>query len=443
MRRSWTRRDFLRTGARAGAGLLLAGCAREPLSSDVSVGGGSGAGTTYDGPPVSLSYWNGFTGGDGPIMLALVDQFNAAHPNVEVAMNVVRWEDYYQKVPAAVFSGAGPDVGIMHIDQLATYAALDVILPLDDVAAALGLAEQDFAPVVWQGGIYNDQRYGIPLDMHPLGFFYNKSVMEEAGLDPDQPPATAEDYMAALEQMKSKGIQGSWVSPFLFTGGLMFQSLVPQFGGSLYASDGSRATFDSDAGVEALSWLVGLVDKGYSPANVGQDADNGAFMNGDNAFIWNGPWIIGLYASNPALEWGVTPLPRIGSERGAWGNSHNFVIMNQRDPDPNRLEATKVFISWMSDHSLEWANAGMVPARKQVRDSKGFQKLAEQNQFAKEIDYVHLPPPVPGIPDAQEAVERAVNEAILRVKSPADALSDGATIANDLLAENRASYGGL
>jgi multiple sugar transport system substrate-binding protein len=221
----------------------------------------------------------------------------------------------------------------------------------------------------------------------------------------------------------------------------MFQSLVPQFGGALYASDGSRVTFNSDAGVEGLSRLVSLVRQAHSPRNVGQDADNTAFMNGENAFIWNGPWIIGLYASNPALEWGVRPLPRIGSEPGAWANSHNFVIMNQRDPDPNKLEAASAFISWMSDHSLEWANAGMVPARRQVRESKEFKKLAEQSQFAKEIDYVHLPPPVPGIPDAQEAVERAVNEAILLLKSPQEALDDGANIANDLLVENRKSYG--
>jgi multiple sugar transport system substrate-binding protein len=356
-------------------------------------------------------------------------------------MNLIRWEDYYQKVPAAVYSGRGPDVGIMHIDQLATYAALNVILPLDDVASALGLKEEDFAPVVWKGGIYNRQRYGIPLDMHPLGFYYNKGVMEQAGLDPNNPPGDRDEYRDALEQMRSQGIMGSWVSPFLFTGGLMFQSLVPQFGGSLYESDGSRAAFDSEAGVAALSWLVDLVKEGHSPRNVGQDADNSAFMNGDNAFIWNGPWIIGLYASNPALEWGVTPLPKIGTKRGAWGNSHNFVIMNQRNPDSNKLAAAKAFISWMSDHSIDWATAGMVPARAQVRASKEFRKLEEQQQFAKEIPYMALPPPVPGIPDAQEVVERAVNEAILLVKTPREALDDAAKLANDLLAENLQRYG--
>ena len=94
-----------------------------------------------------------------------------------------------------------------------------MIIQLDDVANTLNLKKKDFFPVVWDAGVYNGHRYGIPLDIHPLGFYYNKGVMEKAGLDPNEPPQTKDDYMAALEQMKSKGIQGHWMSPLLFTGG--------------------------------------------------------------------------------------------------------------------------------------------------------------------------------------------------------------------------------
>ena len=153
----------------------------------------------------------------------------------------------------------------MHIDQLPTNAARGVILALDDVASALKLKESDFVPVVWNAGLYNGKRYGIPLDIHPLGLYYNKSVMEKAGLDPDDPPQTKDDYMAALEQMKGKGIQGSWMSPFLFTGGLTFQALLYQFGGQLYNEDATKATFNSDAGVSALTWMVDVVKKGTAP----------------------------------------------------------------------------------------------------------------------------------------------------------------------------------
>ena len=428
--------------AGAASSVLLASCL-----------GGSGGetitseGTTvpeggeYTGPNVTLDYWNGFTGGDGPVMQQLVKQFTEEHDNIQVKMNTLEWEDYYQNVPQAVTSGRGPDIGIMHIDTLATNAARQVILPLDDVAESLELEEGDFASVVWDAGIYNGSRYGIPLDTHPLGMYYNKDVMEQAGLDPDSPPQTEDEYMSALENLKSKGIEGSWVSPFLFTGGFMFESLVWQFGGELFNEDATEATFNSEEGVAALTWMVDLVKQGYSPKNVGQDADVIAFQNGKNAFNWNGIWFINGYGEVKDLNWGVAPLPQIGEERAAWANSHNFVIMNQRDQDENKIQAAKVLIAWISEHSIEWAKSGQVPARNTVRESDEFQSLNEQVAFAEQIDYLHFPPPVPGISDISPIIETGLNEAVLLKKEPQQALDDAAGQATQLLEENAEKYG--
>ena len=201
--RRLTRQEFLLLGASAGAGLALTGCG----GGSTAVQGTGDGGKTYKGPKVNVAFWNGFTGGDGPFMLKLVEEFSSQDKKINVSMNRVEWEVYYQKVPSAVSTGEGPDVGIMHADQLGTNAARGVVIPLDDVANALKLKESDFAPTVWNAGIYNNRRYGIPLDMHPLGFYYNKGLMEKAGLDPNKPPQTRDDYEAALEEMKGAGIQ--------------------------------------------------------------------------------------------------------------------------------------------------------------------------------------------------------------------------------------------
>ena len=436
--RRLTRQDFLLLSAGAGAGLALAGCGGG--SQNTLEGAGSG-GRSYNGPKVSLSFWNGFTGGDGPYMRQLVEEFSSQQKNINVSMNTVEWETYYQKVPSAVQSGKGPDLGIMHIDQLPTNAARGVIIGLDDVAKALKLKKSDFAPVVWDAGVYNGERYGIPLDVHPLGFYYNKGVMEEAGLDPDSPPQTKDDYMAALQEMKGKGIEGHWMSPFLFTGGLTFNSLLFQFGGRLYNSDGTKATFNSDAGVNALTWMVDVVRDGYSPKNVAQDAEYTAFQNGKNAFMWNGIWNINPLNDVKDLEWGAAELPQIGTQKGAWGGSHNFVITNKRGQDPNKVAAAKVFINWISQRSVEWAKAGQVPAREQVRQSEEFQSLKWQPIFAKELDYVYFTPPEPGIADVYTgSVEPAINEAVLLKKEPQAALDEAAQKADQLLEENKQKY---
>jgi multiple sugar transport system substrate-binding protein len=438
--RELTRQDFLLLGAGAGAGLVLAGCGGGPENNPAVQGNSAGTGKSYNGPKVTLEFWNGFTGGDGPYIRKMVEQFSSENKNIQVKMNIIIWETYYQKVPTAVSSGNGPDVGIMHCDQLGTNAARSVVAPLDDVAKNLDLKESDFYPPVWQAGLYNGKRYGIPLDMHPLALYYNKDLLAEVGMD--GPPQTKDEYMGVLEDLKAKGIQGSWVSPFLFTGVLQFMSLLWQYGGDLYNSDVTKATFNSDAGVEALSWMVSLVKDGYSPKDVSQDAEYVAFQNGKNALHWNGIWNIVPFGELDDLNWGVAPLPKIGSKGGAWSNTHQFVMMSQSQPDPNKQAASKYFINWMGKHALEWAKSGKLPARNSIRDSQKFkQELPQEAEVAKETPYIHFPPTVPGIADVETAsFDVAVNEAVLLKKSPKAALDEAASKANDLLQENREKY---
>jgi multiple sugar transport system substrate-binding protein len=419
--------------------LVLAGCggkSGEEATGQPADTGGEAA-SDYTGPNVNLAFWNGFTGGDGPYMRALVKKFNTEHDNIKVKMVVSEWADYYQKVPQAVQSGRGPDVGIMHADQLATNAARRVIVPLDDLARTLKLDESDFSEKLWEAGLYQDKRYGIPLDTHPLGFYYNKDHLAKAGIEP---PTNAQEMDAALKKLKQSGVEQPFWQSSTWPAHLMFMSLLPQFGGSLYSEDGSEATFNSPEGVKALTWMVDLVKNGYSPKNVSQDADYIAFKNGKTTFHWDGIWQT-QDLKKTKLNWGVAPIPQIGEQKGAWANSHQMVITSQGAKDENKLQAGKVFINWISQHSIEWAKAGQVPARNSVRESEEFKALEWQPIFAKQLDYVTMPPAVPGIGDAQLEMEQAVNRAVLGKQTPQQALDQAAKRSNELLQQNKKKYG--
>ncbi|MFF5079694.1 extracellular solute-binding protein [Actinoplanes sp. NPDC000266] len=444
MNLQFSRRGLLGLTAGAGGAVLLSACGDSGPNEKVTGGGQNAAPapTAYTGPNVALAFWNGFTGGDGPFMKKLVDQFNTENPNIKVSMNTYQWADYYQKVPAAVATGNGPDIGIMHVDNVATNAARGVILPLEDLAKALNFKAEDFSPPVWNAGVYNNTRYAIPLDVHPLGFFYNKTVMEKAGLDPSKPPTTNDEYLDALDKMKAKGIQGDWVTPFEFTGSMQFQSLLWQFGGNLFDEQATKALFAEQPGVQALTWMTDHIKNGWSPKNVAQDADLVSFRNGKNAFNWNGIWTINTLKEDKNLQWGVAPLPQIGTQKAAWAGSHQFVQFKQKAKDDNKLAAGKVFINWISQHSIEWAKGGQVPARAEIRNSAEFKALPEQSAIGSQIDDLHFLPPKPGIAEAMATVVTAINEAVLGRKEPAKALSDGAAKANQLLEQNAKKYGG-
>jgi multiple sugar transport system substrate-binding protein len=413
-------------------------------------GGGQGAGGPaagdvgeftgeYSGPEVTLSYWNGFTGGDGPFMQKLVDQFNKEHDNIKVESNTIQWADFYQRVPAAVQAGQGPDVGVMHLDQLATHAARNIIAPLDDLADGIGLSEDDFTKDIWDAGMYKGKRYGIPLDVHSLAMYYNTEHFKQAGIT--EPPTDKASFMAALDKLKAAGFQTPFWMPSLWPSHLMFLTLSWQNGEPPYGKDGAAAEYDSQAGIDALTWQRSIVEKGYSPPNVAIDAQYVAFKNGQTSITWDGIWQINdLKESN--VPYGIAPVPTIGKQQAVWANSHHFFLSQQAAKDKNKAQAGRVFIAWMSEHSADWAGSGMIPARLSERKGGALDNMP-QAVIAEQIENMRFLPPVPGLGGVQaEALEPAVANAVLGEVPVEDALSKAASHATELMKRNRESFGG-
>jgi multiple sugar transport system substrate-binding protein len=441
--RGISRRGLLGGALGVAAAVGLAGCSpgsSGPPGQAPSVGGEGGA-EGYDGPNVELAFWNGLTGGDGPIMRKIITAFNKEHPNIKVTMTAIAWAEYFQKLPATVSNGKAPDIGLMHNNDLATNAARRVIDPLDDVAAALKLTEADFATIAWQGGLYQDKRYGIPLDMHPTGLYYNKTVMQKVGLDPAKPPTTGAELMAALDTCKSKGVQGMWVSPLNMNDAVYTASPIYQWGGKMVNDDGMTVGFGDEPAVKTLSWFKNIIDAGYSPKNTSAYSDFVAFSNDKTAFFFGGPWNTTPLAAIKKLQWAAAPFPLIGDTQAVWAGSHQFVLPRQINPNKNKQVASRVFVNWISQQSIGWADAGMVPARTSVRDSAEFKALGAVTEFAKQVDYIHFVPPIPGVSDVDAEFTTACSNAMLGKQPIEQALGEAAVRANKILAANKKKYG--
>ncbi|QFG68698.1 ABC transporter substrate-binding protein [Ornithinimicrobium pratense] len=444
-RRAAPARRTTLTVCAAGFALVLAACGGGMSPEEAAQQGDEAPGDAaeftgdYTGPAVELAYWNGFTGGDGPFMQDLVEQFMAEHENITVVSNTIQWADFYQRVPAAVNAGEGPDVGVMHLDQLATNAARSVIVPVDSIAEGLGLSADDFSEEVWDAGVYQDERYGIPLDVHSLAMYYNPEHFEEAGIT--EVPTDEESFMAALDALQEAGHEEPFWMPNQWPGHLMYLSLAWQNGAEVYAEDGSAASFASPEALEAAEWQRSIIEEGYSPSDVAIDSQYAAFKNGENSITWDGIWQINdLEESGVPYE--IAPVPTIFDEEAIWANSHNFFITKQATADENKYQAAQVFIGWMSEQSAEWAGSGMIPARQSVRDS-GVLDDTTQGVIAEQIDSMRFLPPVPGLGGVQaEALEPALSEAILGRSDPSTALERASEQATELMEQNLESFGG-
>jgi multiple sugar transport system substrate-binding protein len=326
----------------------------------------------------------------------------------------------------------------MHLDQLATHAARNIIVPLDELADGIGLTEDDFTEDIWNAGIYNDERYGIPLDVHSLAMYYNTEHFEQAGIT--EPPTDEASFMDALDKLKAAGFETPFWMPSLWPSHLMFLTLSWQNGEPPYGEDGTEATYDSEAGVAALDWQRSIVEQGYSPPNVAIDSQYVAFKNGETSITWDGIWQINDLESNN-VPYGIAPVPTIGDEDAVWANSHHFFMSRQAAEDENKAQAGQVFIAWMSEHSADWAGSGMIPARQSEREGDALADMP-QAVIAEQIDSMRFLPPVPGLGGVQaEALEPAVANGVLGEAAPEDALGRAASQANELMQRNRESFG--
>jgi multiple sugar transport system substrate-binding protein len=424
-----SRRRFLRlTGGAVGLAAiapLAAACSGNNNNQGASPTLASAAATigTLEAPAtkVSLDFWNPFTGPDGNFMKQLVDQFNQETPNVQV--KVTTQGDYYTKVRAAAQAKRLPHVMIIHLDAIPLHAGDGIITPLNDLISLLQYDAADFTEAVWQQGEWKGQRFGIPLDIHPLTFYWNKDLFEKAGLDPEKAPATREEFVNAAREITGKAGQPGYIqiNTNNFLAGIVWATLFYQGGGKWVSDDLATLTYNTEPGVAASNFMAEL----YNDAQVGKkgvagDAEIAAFKQGNLGMVMSGIWETTGYRDSLKERLGAGPVPNFFGE-GVWAGDHNFAIPNREGLTPEERQGGYYFIKWMSDHSAAWAGAGQLPARKEARESTEFTELEYIADIADQVERARFFPPVPAADTFLFAAGGAGEAALQTVNGKAEA----------------------
>ena len=390
---------------------------------------------------MSLEMWSPFTGPDGDEMTALAERFSSENP-CGVTVTHVAQPEYVQKLEAGAAANQLPAMTAVRAVNVAQLAARNVLKPFSDEAMAV-LGEDiasDFPEDLWNVGVYKDQRYSFPLDVHPLVMFYNKDLFEQAGIEPPgKDPWTREQFEDALAKLEAIKVTPLSLGT-AFQAAALWQALIRQYGGSLTDPEGKTATYNSDAGVKALEKIKELRDK-YTPDVSGTgDPEVNVFKQGNVGMTFHGPWWI---SDLQKLDFvGFAPLPTIGDQPATWGGSHQLAFTTD---DPTTQAAGALWIKWLSDNSADWAKAGQVPARQSVRDDPNLSSVAAPiAEVAESANMVVIPAQAPALEPALWDQFGAVIDAYLAgdVTDAKAELDKAAAKSQATMDENISTYGG-
>jgi multiple sugar transport system substrate-binding protein len=341
---------------------------------------------------VTVEYWNLFGGGDAEFMDEIVEKFNETHENIEVDVTRLEWEEYYTKLKTATASGNGPDIAISHVTRLKELANEGLVVSLDELGADVGIDWSKYNTNILDGAKIDGKIYAVPLDTHPLVFYYNKEHLAEADLlAEDGTPKIEGSFMDFMEKLKTESSakypMTNWTKLTAEGHYRVWWSLYNQLGGSPVVTD-KELTLDEEKAVEAIEYMQEFYDNDYSPLHSEYMENINLFRNGEAATLLTGVWITGTLEATENLDFGVIPMPQIFDNRSAWGDSHTLVLPYAREENQAKREAALTFAKWATDHGELWAKAGHIPSNESVQEKEEFINMPYRMDYVKAADYV-------------------------------------------------------
>jgi multiple sugar transport system substrate-binding protein len=347
---------------------------------------------------ISLKYWNSLTGADGDVMRQMIAQFNASHEGeIQVIETFTNEIDYYTNINLLIPQGRGPDVMIMHSYLVQSYANSGILKPIDDYlnVSGVNVNPEDYITNVMQSLYYEEQLYGIPLDIHTIGMYYNVDLLNKYNLEV---PTNRSEMIAASktvqegEKALGNNVWGLplsivWPSEWLFTASL-YQNNGLEIDASL------NPAYNSTEGANALKALADLIHvEKISPTNLSVDQDLFMFQSGRALFHMQGSWMLNAIKES-GINFGVTPISQMFNEgdeaykQSIPARSHTFVVPDQgNDVSDARKEAVMTFIKYLGDNSALWATAGQIPASNVARQTQAYLDIPYIANFGRIEDF--------------------------------------------------------
>ncbi|WP_328766133.1 ABC transporter substrate-binding protein [Devosia aurantiaca] len=195
---------------------------------------------------------------------------------------------------------------------------------------------------------------------------YNKAHFTEAGLDPENPPQTWDELIAAAEALTKDGRSGFAITGGGEVGNTIFRSMPFMWmnGGGILSDDGTEVLVNSPETVAAVEFYTNFYKNGLSPSSTLENdgtANRRLFIAETVSMYQAGQFDVNsIKTENPNIDIGVMTIPHPeGKETAAVLGGWSFVIPS----DAKNPDEAKVLVSFLAEAENQGYLTDTFPAR--------------------------------------------------------------------------------
>ena len=346
---------------RSAAALILSAAVAISLTAcSPGASGGDSASTTDSTQTVTFRLWDDVA---APAYEDSFAEFTEQNPSIKVDVEVVPWANYWDRLPLDISSGDMADVYLVNSSNFAQYADNGDLL---NVSAELGTDHDEWQQSVVDIYTRDGSLWGVPQLWDSIGLFYNKDMVEKAGVDVNDltwaPEAGDGDTLLAAAQAltvdsagnnaASADFDSSNIDVYGFNAQADLQAIYRPFlaqAGAQFQDDDNQFAFASDAGVAAFTYLVDMVNTYHvapsaADTNTNADITRDMFVQGKLALYQSGPYNLKTIAESASnINWGLAPL--VSGPEGRISTVHGVSAVG--NAATKNKEATVKVLEWL------------------------------------------------------------------------------------------------
>lgn len=308
-----------------------------------------------------------------------IDAFNAAYKDKKIKAQPIfkartaGASGYETELQNNQLDGTLADIITFDAPNTAAYANSGLLY---DISKLIPAEDQE---KFYSLNTYNGKLYGLPIQESSAGFFYNKKIFREAGIDVSgytaENPWTFEQFKDVCAQLKNHGVTAvdmridatkDETAPYLL------YPFIYAAGGDFVSEDGYTATgfYNSAATAKGFQFIKDLISENYTSYAIGSTD----FFTGKVGMYLSSGWTIPELDNKHREhfanrdEWGLLPYPKGTAAASATGSWSYAITNNHHEDKTYILELLKWMTSAESSKTITDAT-GMIPARKDVENN--------------------------------------------------------------------------